>query len=335
MKLCNLTLTILTVSVANGSPVTDFEPERITYDSLTHGGSTGSEEPLLDALSTDGIISITEIPHFSDMKKSVMTWLHSCIMDQGTDAAHVLETIENDGTIRRTFGSKTTPPGPDGGQIDFMVRSSAEEEISPACVKFSENLSEFRTKVGEVTQTFADRLTLEMGESYHMPIMTTEDGKDSFRTIADIVASGDHLEHFHSYQKLEQPNRNESSLRSRTDQTIDLHTDQGFFIAFTPGLMVTHLDGKPDLSTDLWETEGFYIEKANGSTAHVHFTADDDLVFMMGDGVNQYINPSIKNSRTLRAVPHSVTLNTHAENLSRAWYVWKKSYSICVFIFFP
>lgn len=318
MKLSSLALAILTISTTDGSQISDFEPERVTFDFLTHGGISGTKEPLLDALTSEGVVSITDIPQFADMKKSVMTWLHSCIIDQGSDAAHVLKTIEKDGTIRRTFGSKTMP-GPNG-QMDFMLKSSAEEALSPSCVKFSENLNDFRSKVGEVTKAFAERLTAEMGNSYTMPIMTTEDGEGSFETIADIVSSGEHLEHFHSYQKVEDPERKDASLRSRTEQTIELHTDQGFFIAFAPGLMVTHTtEGKPDLESDLYETEGFYIEKADGSTAHVHFSADDDLVFMMGDGANQYVNPMITNSRTLRAVPHSVSLNAHEDNLSRAW----------------
>ena len=81
-----------------------------------------------------------------------------------------------------------------------------------------------------------------------------------------------------------------------------------------------HDNNKPDLDTPLWETEGFFIERSDGSRAHVHFTSDDDLVFMMGDGVNQFINPKLrKDSRTLRATPHSVSLLAHAENLSRVW----------------
>ena len=330
-----LTLTIASAVPAAAIGVTDFSPERLSYDYLTTNMEQSNEGHLLDALSSEGLVSITDIPHFADLKKSVMSWLHSCIMDQGTDADHVLETIEKDGTIRRTFASKTMP-GPNG-QKDFMLKTNEQDELSPSCIKFSENLDEFRSVVGQVTRIFAERLTSEMGggsSSYHdMPIMTTEDGSDSFKTIADIVAAGDHLEHFHSYQKIDQEedsknDSSSSSLRtsagasSMNEETIDLHTDQGFFIAFAPGLMVTHNNlNKPDPNVPLWQTEGFYIEKRDGSRAHIHFGEYDDLVFMMGDGVNQYINPAIKNSRTLRATPHSVTLPAHSQNLSRAWYV--------------
>lgn len=322
MKLNNFALAILAVSVNNvTAEVADFTPEHVSYEYLTSGAASSSSsrgEPLLDALSSEGLVSISGIPDFADVKKSVMSWLHACIMDQGIDAKHVLETIEKDGTIRRTFASKTLPD--DEGRKDFMLKDSADDELSPSCIKFSENLDDFRSRVGQVTKVFAERLTSEMGASYEMPIMSTEDSIESFQTIADVVASGEHLEHFHSYQKVEKPRKDQQSLRSR-EETIDLHTDQGFFIAFAPGLMVTHMDDKPDLNTPLYESEGFYIEKSDGSRAHVRFTSEDDLIFMIGDGANQYINPKIKNSRTLRATPHSVKLLAHSENISRSWYV--------------
>jgi hypothetical protein len=72
-------------------------------------------------------------------------------------------------------------------------------------------------------------------------------------------------------------------------ETIGLHTDQGFFISFSPGLVVSsHKDKRaPDLSQPLVESEDFHIENSNGRRHLVKFSAEDDLVFMMGDGVNQ------------------------------------------------
>lgn len=113
---------------------------------------------------------------------------------------------------------------------------------------------------------------------------------------------------------------------SSAEETIDLHIDQGLFIAFTPGLMVTHLeDGTPDLSGTMRESEGFFIETSEGHRAMVQFSEVDDLVFMMGDGVNQYINPKLHNdslaqSRKLRAPPHSVALPKQNTSDARSWF---------------
>ena len=303
----------------------DFTPDRLEYSVLDSDPSilsrSGSYEPLLDSLSSEGLVSITNVPDFAPLKRSMMQWLHTCIGDQGVEADHVLEMIQNDGTIRRSFAS-VTKPGPNGEQ-DFVLKSEDKETLSPACVEFSNRLEGFRAKVADVTALFSKRLHAEMGSSYNVPLMDTKDGSHSYDTIQNVVAAGDHLEHFHSYQKLQAAS---SSLRvDKQNETIELHTDQGFFIAFTPGLMVSHDDDKPDLDSPLWETEGFYIEKRDGSRVQVRFEAQDDLVFMMGDGVNQYINPKLEKdnlsqSRKLRATPHSVSLSSHDDNQSRVWY---------------
>ena len=134
--------------------------------------------------------------------------------------------------------------------------------------------------------------------------------------------NGEHLEHFHSYQKL----KSESEFDHMKD-TIELHTDQGLFIAFTPGLMVAHdeASGKPDNNISPVESKGFYIETPEGNIVMVDLTEQDDLVFMMGDGVNQYINPKIQSNnisvaKKLRATPHSVSLAPHDESLARVWF---------------
>ena len=319
-----LILAVQSCTEASTETQAEFRPDRVTYDILSSDPSTGTAtpsayEPLLDALSTEGLVSVTDIPGFAPLKRSLMKWLHTCIMDQGSDADNVLEMVQKDGTIRRSFASVTVP-GP-GGDQDFTLTAEEGQSLSPACHEFSKNLKEFRGLVADTTAMFSKRLHAEMSTLYKMPLMDTVDGSQSFHTLEDVVSSGEHLEHFHSYQKI---HKSPSLLRSEKDETIELHTDQGFFIAFAPGLMVSHADNVPD-NTPLWETEGFFIEKRDGTRAHVKFDSQDDLIFMMGDGVNQYINPKMKEHssaqmRTLRATPHSVILPAHDENLSRVWY---------------
>jgi hypothetical protein len=127
-------------------------------------------------------------------------------------------------------------------------------------------------------------------------------GHDDYLDIAQTVARGEHLEHFHSYQKkttsqqLQQGSDVAGSVEeasSTTTTTIELHTDQGFFIAFTPGLLLP-TGGVVDAATDdeqaqqlLALSKGLYIQDSNGNNYMVEFTNEDDLVFMMGDGVNQ------------------------------------------------
>mmetsp|Transcript_1610 Transcript_1610/g.2134 ORF Transcript_1610/g.2134 Transcript_1610/m.2134 type:complete len:690 (+) Transcript_1610:62-2131(+) len=302
------------------SPIEEYHPDHISYSNLSKDASifySSAPEPLLTALTSEGLISVTGVPGFASLKRSMMQWLHACIMDQGQDAEHVLETIQKDGTIRRAIASVTVP-GP-GGDQDFNFLQS--EDLSNSCQNFSKNLKTFRNQVAEVTALFAQRLNDEMASMYDMPLMFTEDGSHNFDDIKNVIFSGDHLEHFVTYQKLPES----SSSKEQQSATIDFHTDQGFFIAFAPGLMVSHSNLNPNLDEPVQEAIDFLIEKRDGTHAHVHFDYEDDLIFMMGDGVNQYINPKLKkdgisNVRLLRATPHSIELSTHDDNLARVWY---------------
>jgi hypothetical protein len=145
----------------------------------------------------------------------------------------------------------------------------------------------------------------------------------TFQTFYDIVQNGVHLEHFHSYVI---PSKTPSSSSSTTT-TLQLHTDQGLFLVFTPGRYA---------NTGTL-TNGFYITipsterpESTTTTTEVQFTNDDTLIFMLGDGVNQYINPYLQSSSPkLRAVPHSLQLSpekalvskmSNNNNNNRIWY---------------
>jgi hypothetical protein len=76
---------------------------------------------------------------------------------------------------------------------------------------------------------FAAKLSSILNTNY--PIMSSRDGTFSFDTFHDVVVNGEHLEHFHSYQRLE----HKDAASGVEKKTIDMHTDLGMFIAFTPG----------------------------------------------------------------------------------------------------
>lgn len=274
LKISISLLASATLSFANDDA---FMPHRITHESLVADTLiTDNNSILVDSLSKDGLVSITGIPGFGTIKRSLMSYLHACIMDQGADVAP--QQIFEDGTIRRTLGTVTVPGA---GPQPLILKEVEGQELSQSCQAFNAHVGSFRQSVDETTAAFADRLTFEMGHSLSSPLMSTQDGSHDFDSIKDIVKSGEHLEHFHSYQKT-------PSTSIAGKRTIDLHTDQGMFIALTPGLLVTHgSDQTPDLSQPLVESEGFYIQTSDGKLSLVQVDAADDLIFMIGDGVNQ------------------------------------------------
>jgi hypothetical protein len=208
------------------------------------------------------------------------------------------EQIYPDGTVRVTFATHTTP-GVDGKHqevLNHQVSQSATCDRFEAATKIVRNTTQ--VVVGAVASKISSLLHVTDG------FLVTE-GSDSkapfsFNTFTDIVEGGEHLEHFHSYQK--------SSKSVDEPSTIEMHIDQGLMLVFTPGRLT---------SGEL--TSGFYIQTLQGTKEEVHFSDSDDLIVMLGDGVNQYINPKIQDSNAaLRAVPHAVTLA--ASEHARIWY---------------
>lgn len=258
-------------------------PRRVAFESLRDGAAPG--ELLLGGLTTDGLVSITDIPSFGDVRAGLASNFHACIASVGEDV--VPSQHYRDGSTRRSIAASTAPGAggrrPIGAleEIEALSGGSASEP----CRELKELTSSFRTMVDEAMEAFAARLSAEMGGHLSKPIMSTSTGKSASVTgrdyddIRQVVEGGEHLEHFHSYQKVEGP-RDEAG---NDEPTIEFHTDQGFFIAFTPGLIVSSDPSEKGLEL----SDGFYIRDSNGQEVMMEFKEDDHLVFMLGDGVNQ------------------------------------------------
>lgn len=293
---------------AKGS-IRQFRPIRVDFDDIvknTKDPKNGSR--LLEALQDVGMVSVTNMPEsFRRYKQETLAWTHACALQSDSMKDHVF----SDGATRRTMATHTIR-GP-GGMQDVQHGSAANVE---ACRSFTEASRQFRQMVDSVTTAFAIQLSdlLEDGMA-ESSLLQSESGFE-FKTVLDVVENGEHLEHFHSYQK-SSPSSLDEDLPSvlSSDSTIEWHTDQGLFLVFTPGVRVQQRNV-------LDETEGFYIELGDGTKAHVQFQEDDDLVIMLGDGVNQYVNPNLKSSkRKLRAVPHALAMSRQGkESDARVWY---------------
>ena len=196
-----------------------------------------------------------------------------------------------DGTVRRSFVASTLPNGGAAQPIksleEFTTSTSHSSESESSCEHFKSHLSLFRSTVDSVTKLFAHQLSSEMGMSLPQPLLrssTPTAAGNHYKDIAQVVVGGVHLEHFHSYQKEKGDRTTTTTEKVDHDggSTIAFHTDQGFFIAFTPGLVVSSTNEQ-----ELKLSDGFYIQDRNGDRVQMKFTGVDDLVFMMGDGVNQ------------------------------------------------
>jgi hypothetical protein len=272
-----------------------FEPLKVSYDDLMNDCGSSVLSVMINELSDVGLISITNMPEsFRVAKKDTLSWMHPCAIKSGVTKEHTFA----DGTRRLTMASHTIPGG-----IQVMKHGNGG-----ACEAFDQASFAFRKEVDRITRTFSDLVSSGLPEA--APLLKTQDGF-LFKTLHDVVNNGEHLEHFHLYQ-------GSSVAKDQLDATIEWHTDQGLFLVFTPGVFTdsTAEDSASDL---LDETEGFYIELADGTRFPVKLDREDDLVIMLGDGVNQYVNPNLS-GRKLRAVPHALSMPAHDKGKARVWY---------------
>jgi hypothetical protein len=296
---------------ASSSP---FQPFRVTFDALVGKEKVpvdGLHRDLLRALTDVGMVSITGLPQPGrDSLTKMLASQHECIMinknknsDGAASSSNIQEQTFADGTVRRTIATHTLPTA---GMVPVELKDNKEGP----CHDFKESSAIVRDYVERVVSNFAYQVTDFLVTD--RPLLVTNDNSGAvYNTFEEVFEHGEQLEHFHSYHKAA-ATKEESN--TSTGKTIDLHTDQGLFLTFTPG--------RRENGVDL--TSGFYIQLANGEISEVAFTEHDDLVILLGDGVNQYINNKIstvgdaEEHRPLRAVPHALKLDGNDQ--ARVWY---------------
>jgi hypothetical protein len=302
MKLSAASLALLPILASSVDAA--FAPPRFSFEEFANGKSNGQ---MMEAFEDIGMISITNIPQLFDKSKlETLKALARC-MDESfsSDSSLVLELQFPDGTRRRTMAahSKGTAVNKD---------NSVEVADHQACVEFKEWSQSFRETVGLVVDRLSENLAqgLHLDDPSYKPLLVNT-AREGY-SLTDVFSQGDHLEHFHCYDKNGDGNNDNKATSATKEQTIEWHTDQGLALIFTPGV----INGQP--------TEGFYIQLADGSTEMVDFQEEDDLVIMLGDGVNQYVNQALgPEQRPLRALPHSLqmpTTSTSSTSSPRVWY---------------
>jgi len=270
----------------------EFRPHTIALHELER--SRGEHATLREALSEVGMVSIVDLPGFVELRRRVLGGAQACLRDLPEEDArsHIFE----DGTERRTLA------------LSVHDVAAIRTDV-PSCARLSEALSGFRELVGGVQRTFARNLgaMLEFGGK---PLLVTKDGA-AYETLESLFENGDHLDHVHSYHL--------QRTHQRSDMhTMDLHTDQGLCIAFAPALMVEEVAGGA-LRGSGKVAGKFHVQLQDESIVEVGLR-DDELIFMLGDGVNQYINPKKLDGPELRAVPHALTMPQHVSNEWRVWF---------------
>jgi len=139
-------------------------------------------------------------------------------------------------------------------------------------------------------------------------------------------------------------NNNNKMMKSnniiRDPVAIDYHTDAGLFILFIPALYSDDIYDQAiekkskDFSfldshghRHVLQTYSQAVATTNSSSDDVIMVSPDTIIFMVGQGAAQWINPSLRqldSKSLLRPVPHSLRLSRPEDNnsevVTRNWY---------------
>ncbi|KAL3927954.1 MAG: hypothetical protein SGBAC_012865 [Bacillariaceae sp.] len=172
------------------------------------------------------------------------------------------------------------------------------------------------------------------------PLLETKYGS-VYRTMASIVHSANHLEHFHHYNSNDSNKQTTTATTTATTahddddddrKTVEWHTDAGLFLTFLPAHDCESGGTKQD--------DSFYVQLPNGQQAQAYFEPGSVAV-MMGAGAEHWLSsPSSTSSSTssssinfLKATRHAVQMESSTR---RVWYGMSKGFhfaNACAYLF--
>uniref|UniRef100_A0A7S3PKK6 Isopenicillin N synthase-like Fe(2+) 2OG dioxygenase domain-containing protein n=2 Tax=Sar TaxID=2698737 RepID=A0A7S3PKK6_9STRA len=266
----------LAFASVNGE-VVNYEVSKFSMaDVAIHNDNTVNE--LKSALYTSGIVAVTDIEGFEKVQKAALSAFQYCA-DKEAIAVYELE----DGASRSSVGA------------EVHGSSALPFEVPESCAAFAEASKVLQTHVSRVCDAFISSLDTVLGSK---PVITRSGAEDiKYASLSHALMNANHLEHFHAYT---------ASSKSNSDLSVELHTDNGILIAFTPGLFFD--EGKV---VDAAEDDMFYIQLANGEMVRAVLPRNS-LVFMMGEAMSKLVDEKI------RAVPHSLKVNPKHDQ--RMWF---------------
>jgi len=347
---------------ASASSSASFRPPTFSMNSLvSESNSNNNDDKLENALRDIGMIIVNDIPGYVEQKRNVWKWFSSCQEDlhndsimsssdsKGSSRNTLIHTFP-DGTIRKTIATSSNNKNHNHPKLSFhdndKTMTSFSSSSSKACFEFQKSSHELQTIIDHVMALFTQEVSKIItshnsndNDKQSLLYRTKQQDNDNkndiktnnvYSTFQQVMDQAEYLEHFHMYEKAADSQQQKQDHQN----TVDMHTDLGLFLVFTPGQLVLTTKNNNNKKNDKKEEQSivtndmigtFQIQlqpndKSPMSVVSVDFQ-QDDLVFMMGHALQQ-LNPHL-----FRAVPHSLQIssstphNSNSNSLpNRAWY---------------
>lgn len=264
-----------------------WAPTTVDFAELLAGRAGAALE---GALSREGLVQVAGVPRFAELRSEALRAAHAC----AASSPEATSQRFADGTLRRTLAASGVGRG-----LGVVTRASA----AAPCEELAERAGrDFRAAIGEAVDAFVAQLDAVLGLG---ALALLHGDLGGYSSLEQLVASGERLEHFHTYRVPEQ---------APSAPTLDFHVDQGLFIAFAPAMMVSEAGGPSGGSS----TGAFVVRSGDGREVEAALRPDS-VVFLLGDGVNQYVNPAHRRS-PLRAPEHAFRMPRDTPGWHRVWY---------------
>lgn len=280
---------VLLASVAffRVSTAESWAPATLEFSDLAAGRAA---EALERALTSEGLLQVVGIPEFARLRSEALRAAHGCATVSPRAASHLF----GDGTARRSLAAAGS------GRV---LGAIAHDTAAAPCDELAGHGGEaFRLAVSRAADAVVAQLDAVLGLGSAAPVLQAAGG--GYRTLEEVVASGERLEHFHSYEPA-------AEGPAGPEPTLDFHVDQGLFIAFVPAMM---LGGQGEDGP-----AGKFLLRLDGGREVEAELRSDSVVFLLGDGVNQYVNGAHRRS-PLRAPSHAFRMPRDAQGQHRVWY---------------
>lgn len=297
---------MLSTATADKAPA--FALPTFDYAQLS---SSSTPDALLTALKTDGIISIRNVPSYTQVRKKYLDQAAACaVAARQVNAEFLINKTLSDGTQRFTISSRS------GQDLD-----ASDSTTDAACPGYAAVYREF--------SSLLEWVVIGVATTLDATSFSTADGLGQAVTNRKLVSEAVRLDHFHAY---ETPAGGDDVRRmlatgeaaTESDLSLELHEDDGMFIAFpTPAFYkVDDASGKLTLVEvdDATET-GLVIQTHDGQRVRPVLEADA-VTLMVGTGYSQWVTAS----EALPAVMHGMrmpelpTVDRARERLLRAWF---------------
>ncbi|KAF1329280.1 hypothetical protein FI667_g5980, partial [Globisporangium splendens] len=279
-KFASLSVFVAGAAVGVCAALDDYVVPAVDFSQLGSGADAAADTrtALLQAMQKDGIVALQNVPQYAALREKYLTKAAACaVTAKDNRAEFLLYRKLTDGTKRYTISTES------GRKL-----SESGKETLEHCPGYLEVYQEFSKLVEDTVADIGK--ALDATQALHIAT-----GSELALTARELMEESVHLDHFHAYQAPDLTRKLSSSYRESTaDLSLEMHTDNGLMIAMTaPEYFDVADSGEVRSKNTRSEDAGLIIQTAEGKTVRPVLQADE-LVLMLGSGVDQWIKTTPK-----------------------------------------